>query len=396
MNLVFKNRIWLIIEPTFIGHHYTYLENIIAQSNLHNVSVIIATQNNNEGSLIKKNILKCFKEPPIIYCIGNLHKQSKRVNFFSLIYHEIKVRSYYKMVFEKVSLNHTIDHVFLPYIDDFTYSLSLFRSPFGNITYSGISMRQRFHIEYKLTSRFNKFVLFFKKHLFVFLLKKKMLKNIFIIDPKLKDYINFKYRNLSHKVKYLADPVIDLNTNSNNNIRESLKIPNENMVLLIFGYIDQRKGVDVLINWAITNNKISPITILIVGNQSPEIREYINSVKLCNEIHLIVKDEFVSNNEEGHYFTVSDIVWVAYPNFLFMSSVLVKAAQAQKSIFYYEGGLIAYFANKYGSDLDKNSFFVSKGYNLNNGLRIKNFSSPYNNFVYEHTWNNAGNIIFNS
>jgi len=391
-----KKNTWLIIEPTFIGHHYTYLENIITQSYLYNVEVIIATQNNNEGSLIYNNILKNFNKPPITLCLGKMHRPSENSNIFSLIYHELKVRSYYKMIFEKVSNIYHIDHVFLPYIDDFTYSLSLFQNPFGNTTYSGISMRQQFHFEKNFNSKFSKLILAIKKYLFIRLLKKKSLNNIFIIDPKLKEYIDLTYKYMSYKVKYFADPVTDLYITPKIQSRKTLSIPNENLVILVFGYLDLRKGINFLVNWAIENNKISPLTILLIGTQSAEVKNYLNSLNLSSQLQIIIKDDFISKNLENIYFSASDIVWIAYPNFLLMSSVLIKAAQAETNILFYDKGLISYFANKYGSNLNENSFFIKKGFILNNGLNIKSFSSSNNSFVLEHTWKNAGNIFFNS
>ena len=343
-----KKNTWLIIEPTFIGHHYTYLENIITQSYLYNVEVIIATQNNNEGSLIYNNILKNFNNPPITLCLGKMHRPSENSNIFSLIYHELKVRSYYKMIFEKVSNSYHIDHVFLPYIDDFTYSLSLFQNPFGKTTYSGISMRQQFHFEKNFNSKFSKLILAIKKHLFIRLLKKKSLNNIFIIDPKLKEYIDFSYKYISYKVKYFADPVTDLYITPKIQSRKTLSIPNENLVILVFGYLDQRKGINFLVNWANENNKISPLTILLIGTQSAEVKKYLNSLNLSSQLQIIIKDDFISKNLENIYFSASDIVWIAYPNFLLMSSVLIKAAQAETNVLFYDKGLISYFANKYG------------------------------------------------
>ena len=73
----------------------------------------------------------------------------------------------------------------------------------------------------------------------------------------------------------------------------------------------------------------------------------------------------MSESSESLYFSAADIVWVAYPNFQLMSSVLVKAAQAETNILYYDKGLISYFANKYGNTLQDNTFFMKKGFILN-------------------------------
>ena len=387
---------WLIIEPTFFGHHYTYLENIIENAFLKNINVIIATQNDSEGQLITQKILKKFENPPIILCLGNMPKLNNNFNIFNLFIHEIKVRSYYKSTYNEVIKNHKIDHVFLPYIDDFTFSLSLFGSPFDNTPFSGISMRQQFHLDTDLDSILSTFILKIKKYLFFKLFKENNLKNIFIIDPKLKEYIEFSYKNISHKVKYFADPVNDLNLTSKSIARELLTIPIDNLVVLIFGYLDQRKGVDVLINWANENSKISSITILLIGTQNSEVKFFLSTCNLNTRLQIIVKDEFVTESLEGLYFSSADIVWVAYPNFLLMSSVLVKAAKAETNVLFYDKGLISYFANKYGSTLHENSFFMKKGFILNNGLNIKSFSSPNNSFVSDHSWKNAGDIFFNS
>jgi hypothetical protein len=150
---------------------------------------------------------------------ANLHRKAHLIinadfNLFSLLLHEVKVRLYYKSIYDLVIKNHKIDHVFLLYIDDFTYSLSLFGSPFGNATFSGISMRQQFHLDINLNSSFNRLILKAKKYLFLNLLKQNNLKYVFIIDPKLKDVIELSYKSISQKIKYFADPVNDLKLSS--------------------------------------------------------------------------------------------------------------------------------------------------------------------------------------
>jgi hypothetical protein len=135
---------------------------------------------------------------------------------------------------------------------------------------------------------------------------------------------------------------------------------------------------------------------MLIGTQSAEVKNYLNSLNLITELQIIIKDDFISKGLEGLYFSASDIVWIAYPNFLLMSSVLIKAAQAETNVLFYDKGLISYFANKYGSNLKEDSFFIKKGFKLNNGLSIKSFSSSNNSFVLDHTWKNAGNIFFNS
>jgi glycosyltransferase involved in cell wall biosynthesis len=390
-----KKATWLIIEPTFFGHHYTYLENILEQAFINNINVIIATQNDKDGNLITENILNKFEEPPAILCFGKMPKLNNN-NIFNLFGYQIKVRSYFKSIYKKAKKNYKIDHVFIPYIDDFTFSLSLLGSPFGNTTFSGIVMRLEFHLDINLDSFLNIVILKFKKFLFLNLVKKNSLKNVFIIDPKLKEYFDVFHKNISYKVRYFADPVNDLTLIPKNKSFDLLKIPFDNLVILIFGFLDSRKGVDILIDWAILNSKISPITILLIGTQSPEIKNFIKCCDLNPRLQLIVKDEFVSESSESLYFSAADIVWVAYPNFQLMSSVLVKAAQAETNILYYEKGLISYFANKYGNTLQDNTFFMKKGFILNNGLKIKSFASPKNRFISDHSWKNAGYIFFNS
>ena len=385
----------LIIEPTFLGHHYIYLENIIEQAFLKNLSVIIVTQDDKEGELIKKNILNKFINPPIVVLFGKMPKLNS-VNIFTLFIHEIKVRAYYKLIFKNLKKHHKIDKVFLPYLDDLAFSLSLFGSPFSDTPYSGITMRQQFHLESTFISKFSSLILVIKRRLFIRLLKNSNLKYIYIIDPKLKEYIDFSYNHISHKIKYFGDPVNDLKLIQKNISRKLLNIPKDNLVVLLFGYLDLRKGLDKLINWSTENNKISPITILLIGTQNHEVKNILNLFILKSPIQIIIKDEFVPENLEGLFFSATDIVWVAYPNFLLMSSVLIKAAQAETNVLFYDKGLISYFANKYGSNLNENSFFIKKGFILNNGLHIKKFSSSNNSFVLDHTWKNAGNLFFNT
>lgn len=385
---------WLLIEPTFIGHHYTYLENIIEQANNYNIEIIVATQNSDNGKKILDNIKKKFSSPPQVFLIGKMHESTYSNNFFSLLAHEIKVWNYYKNIYKHVSSIYGINHVFIPYIDDFTYSLSLFGSPFGKSSFSGISMRQQFHLI--SNKKFIKlFLLLIKKMLFFNLLKSKRLNYIYVIDPKLKEYLDKYYTSFSNKVKYFADPVKKINLINKTTARHILSIPDDNVVILLFGYIDERKGVDKLIDWAVRNNNKTPLTIIIAGIQSEQIKNFFKLNKLTDHLHIIQKDEFISEFDEGLCFSATDLVWVAYTDFYLMSSVLVKSAQAELTIIYYDIGLISYFAKKYGSNPSSDLNFIKKSLSFDNNLCLSSFTNSNNQFVLEHTWDVAGNVFFN-
>ena len=136
-----SKNILLIIEPLFYGHHYTYLENIVQEAYNNGREVIIATQNNVEGDLIRLNICKRFNPSPIIYQFGIMPKPHYFNNFFTLMIFQVKVRSYYKKLYTLVNRDYKVGSIFFPYLDDFLHSLSFFGSPFDNCLLSGITMR---------------------------------------------------------------------------------------------------------------------------------------------------------------------------------------------------------------------------------------------------------------
>jgi hypothetical protein len=391
-----KKDYWLIIEPTFIGHHYIYLENIIEQALNRNIDLIIATQNNTDGVKIKEKIQNNFTNPPNIILFGEMHEIKNKINIFSLILHELNVRNYYSKIYKNVSSKYKISHVFIPYLDDFIFAVSLFKSPFGKTFFSGITMRQQFHLISNIKSLSHYFILIIKKHLFINFIKNKNLSKLFIIDPKLKELINKEFPKIKEKVIYFGDPVNTLHIVNKSLARKNLTIPNDDIVILLYGYIDERKGVYNLINWAEKNNKKLNLTLLIVGTQNNEIKNYFKFHNTPSGINLIIKDQFVTNQEEGLYFSASDLVWIAYNDFYLMSSVLIKSAQAKIPIIHYDFGLISYFAKKYGTSITSNSEIFDKDILFDDHLCVTSFNNSKHNFVIEHTWNNAGNLFFNS
>ena len=335
----------LIIEPGSTGHHLIYLEKI-AKGYL---------ESNNDITL---SILKSTREHPIIKNLEANYKS--RITFADIadddyksamtsklldIGRELKMRNIFKEVYEKVTLRHRVDYVFLPYLDYCLYSVGLLGSPFGNTQWGGICMRPSFHYEiYNVVAPKPKLSKI-KKLLFKRCLSIPTLKKIYTIDEILEKYISDHFPKLRKRIVYIPDPAELKGNHSSLTARAQLDIPKDAKVILVYGALNDRKGIQPLIEALCLANCHDNLHLLLVGKQSEVLKSSIqvpvHNLTMKKKLHIL--DRFVCQDEEQMAFAASDIVWLGYQGHFTMSGVLVLAATSGKPIIGTQQGLIGWY-----------------------------------------------------
>lgn len=379
----------LLIEPRAEGHHFAYIEGLINQFQFLGYECIVATQVNSEGFLLEELIRERISDKIEIIKYGEINTNNNSNSIFHLAESEIIVRNYYKKVYKNISKTFKIDLVFIPYFDEMLFAFSLFGSPFEKTIFSGITMRQQFHFVDKPYLFSNRVINWVKYRLFIKLLSQKNLYKLFSIDPTLK---NFKKVKEYSKLKYLPDPVAKMQQVGVQITKESLGILQNDFVILVYGYLEKRKGIIKLFEWATLNSNITPIRLLLVGKQDKEIEELIRASKINSKIEIIEVNRFIHEEEEYGYFSIADSIWLAYENFHLMSSVLVKASQVSKQIIYHPVGLINYFAEIYAEDIIETDI-ASKFEFESLSLAVKKFRIKGLELSNRHTWGNFSQLF---
>ena len=103
---------------------------------------------------------------------------------------------------------------------------------------------------------------------------------------------------------------------SKEDARAQLKINNEELIILFFGFIRKYKGLDILLEaMSLLKSSIIPVKLLIAGEFYEDEKMYqqqIDALGIRN--HLILKTCFINDSEVKNYFCAADAVIQPYRN----------------------------------------------------------------------------------
>lgn len=177
------------------------------------------------------------------------------------------------------------------------------------------------------------------------ILHQKSLSTLFCLDPFAVDFIQKNWK--SNKVKFLPDPVqVYPNTKSISLIKEELGITENKKVFLIFGHLDDRKGIATVMDTFtnLSENEAKNVCLLIVGpwDEQEKLRfeQKLTLLQQKNSVQVIVNNHFVVDEEIQSFFEVSDYILALYQKHIGMSAIMVRAASAKKPLITYHYGLM--------------------------------------------------------
>lgn len=334
----------LIIEASLSGHHSIYLEKATIAFLEKGDNVTIALPQNIKNS--EPIRLALSKEKSVKWVEYKSDIDSNKNGFFGLIEREVTARKEFGRILKQLSKIVKIDYVFLPYFDYCLYSFGLFGSPFKSTEFGGICMRPSFHYKkcdviapYSKTERL-------KKMVFNRLLKNNHLKVLFSIDEPLVDFFK-KSTNLNSKnIRYLPDPADDEIEVNNKIVRQEFNCPENSKSILVYGSIDQRKGLYLLLDTLEVENKLEDWQVWLIGRQSTEVEKQLASDRWKNlKTNYRIKERnlFVSMEMEHEVFSSCDAVWIAYDDHYGMSGVIVRAGLYSKPVIGCKHGLIGWY-----------------------------------------------------
>lgn len=330
----------LLFEPDSSGHHPGYLYHLI----------INFLENNYPFNLVILVAPDFFeKHPQIIQ--KTLSPRVKWLKFsdneFS-DWQKIKSRNVTKRSFfewellRKYIIETKSVYVFLMYID--YLQMALLTQKVLPCPVSGILFRPTLvnYPAHSLRERINTW----RKNLTLkYFVKSNSLDSLFNLDSFATKFIQQNWQ--TNKVKFLPDPVqVYTSTKSVSNMKKVLGIEANRKVFLIFGFLDSRKGIsEVMRAIAEIPQEISTKgTLLIVGPWEESERKifdnsFQNTVK-NSDFQIIIKDEFIQDEDIQSYFEVSDYILSLYAKHIGMSAIMVRAAAAQKPFLAHNFGLM--------------------------------------------------------
>jgi glycosyltransferase involved in cell wall biosynthesis len=188
-----------------------------------------------------------------------------------------------------------------------------------------------------------------KKWMLSKVLKSGQIQNLFCLVHALVPYM--KEQKTQTQIIPICDPVKQFEVSNPEvaEFRNKFKIPTDKKIFLNFGYLDDRKGMEVFIDACATLPKeaLAKICLLLAG-PVPEYYEKIIEAKLAQvpELEVIRCYGYLPAREVQICFEISDVVLILYQDFLNMSSVLIRAAMANKPTFATRTGMIGALVSK--------------------------------------------------
>ena len=187
-----------------------------------------------------------------------------------------------------------------------------------------------------------------KKLTMDFALLNKNLKRVLILnDEQMPTWLN---NPKNPRFFTLPDPYFEYPQIPGFNLRTKYNIASDNIILLQFGNMDERKNNENII--AALNSfepeKASKITILVIGRFKEGYVEKLETLKKPDaKYQMILKDEFVSDEEMESTFAQSDLILRMNINFFGSSGIVGIAANHNKPCIVSNNGVMAELVAKY-------------------------------------------------
>lgn len=340
---------WLIIEPSVSGHHAPYLEKIVEGAVEQGLEVVVGSSSDEPSAALCDSLrakhgrerVSILLEPLPADCrlFGSPGADMRR---------ELGYRRFFRRLYDRAAAKPPVDRVFLPYLDYCANAIGLLGSPFGPAPLDGICMRPTFHFEQMGVVAPRRPLDVLKRVAFDRLLANPSVGRLFTIDETLYKYYQGRKRSDSAKLVFLADPAEFVGNCSREAARGKLGIPSNAKVILLYGSLEPRKGVQSLLD-RLQHPDTDPNThLLIVGKQTPEVSAMFAQPELRRyyeqgRIHEV--NRYVSPEEEQVAFAAADAAWLKYEGFYQMSGVLVKAVKAGLELELPDVGLLGWYGD---------------------------------------------------
>lgn len=249
-------------------------------------------------------------------------------------------------------------HVLLMYFDIFQMGLWLGQK--APCAVSGIYFRPDFHYTSSagLKSRLN---IFRKKATLRGVMNRNELKNLFCLDYSAVAPV--RAMNPRVNVLPLPDPVeaYFISPTDIENLRHELPIEPGRQVFLLFGYLDDRKGIEAFLE---ALDRVSPaqqrkICFLLVGpikeDYQPLIDQAIAAVNPNVQVICVFRE--IKGKAIQVYFELSDYVLTLYQRHVGMASVIIRAAISEKPLLSSDYGYMSHLVqtSQLGAVTDSNS-----------------------------------------
>ena len=149
----------------------------------------------------------------------------------------------------------------------------------------------------------------------------------------------------SAKVRCCPYPSVWPNLSSSADSRAAYGIRSETFVVLVFGFLDHRKCIGILLEAAARLRDELDLTIFLAGTQHTSLAVVLKGEaahKLREHESLVEVNRFIVEEKDIDPFGAADVVWVFYErDFVRNSGVLIEAGLARRPVIARKRGIIS-------------------------------------------------------
>ena len=382
-----KQRI-LLFDTILDGHHPDYLLNLIGYySENPEIDVIVATGDAFKEQFESRKQQEQLVWGPNITIMPIPTADIERIHDMSIFRRSFVEWNLMLDMAEKVQATHAL----LMYFDYFQLGSWLGKK--ASIPVSGIYFRPNFLSNQQgVYPRFKKWIL--QKAL-----ASGQINNLFCLVPESVTKIQ-ALTNRANIIQ-LCDPIrlFSLNETHRASFLQEIQLPADKKVYLNFGHLDNRKGIEVFLKACenLPADMLNSMCLLLVGPIRPEYQQVIDeAIARVPSLQVIRKFGYLSAPEVQMCFDASDVILLLYQGHLGSSSVLVRAAMANKVMFGSNQGQIGMLINQhqFGITVDSSSEVeVSKGIQAIQSAKIIHNTEACSTFAAENSIQKFGDII---
>ncbi len=231
-------------------------------------------------------------------------------------------------------------------------AIQAFGAPSYPVPMGGMCMSTRFHMNASgIQSAESRPRSSLERIVFQRLLRAKGVSCITTADPSLAEYSGAQTTREFAKVKYIPEIGMGVPRIAKSEARTRFHIAKDDRVILVYGMITRRKGIEELLNAIATQHRDTRLKVLVVGEADAEMRSMLRSAtekSTCSCIPVATHLEFADAETEEAAFAASDAVWVAYRQHSVMSGVFYQAVCCGIPVITADYGILPWLASKYG------------------------------------------------
>ena len=331
----------VIFEPDANGHQMVVVGHFLAEisRNIANVHVILLTTREAASHVNAQRVARKFSTFVTIHLAPVVSERSWFLAVLPSFYEDQWRRGeQLHRGLRQIGIDN-VDFVLIPHLESVgLWRLALWRKLLHGKPWATVAHGIRFHHRKCGIRGPNRPIDVLQALFFRLVIRDPTLTCFGTVDPFL-----FRFAE-SAKVRYCLDPSVRPNLSSSFDSRAAYGIRSDTFVVLIFGFLDHRKCIGILLEAAARLRDELDLTIFLAGTQHTSLAAVLKgeaAEKLRKHESLVEVNRFIAEGEDIDPFGAADVVWVFYErDFVRNSGVLIQAGLAERPVIARQQGIV--------------------------------------------------------